>query len=102
VIGEYLASRLEELKRYGVIREVRGRGLLRGVELVTDTTSNKPFPELGKALRLTALKNGLIMKIDPTWFAVCPPLTCTKADIDEMMSLVDASLRDALSITVRE
>jgi len=49
----------------------RGKGVLRGVELVKDTRSMQPFPELGKALKRTALDNGLILRVDPSWFAVC-------------------------------
>ena len=95
-LGDYLASRLEGLKEHGVVREVRGRGVFRGVELVRDITSMEPFPELGTALKSTALENGLIMRIDPTWFAVCPALIATEADIDAMCDLVEKSLVGAL------
>ena len=95
-VGEYLAEKLERLKAYGVVREVRGRGLLRGVELVKDTESMTPFPELGKELKKTALKNGLIIRIDPNWFAVSPALTAEKSDIDELCELIEKSLKEAL------
>jgi adenosylmethionine-8-amino-7-oxononanoate aminotransferase len=94
--GEYLYSKLATLKKYGVVREVRGKGILLGVELVKDEKSNEPFPELGKALKQTAISNGLIMRIDPTWFAVAPALIAQKTDIDEMFSLIEKSLREAL------
>ena len=97
-LGEQLASSLEQLKRYGVVREVRGKGLLRGVELVRDTTTNAPFPELGRALKKTALDNGLILRVDPSWFAVGPALTITEAQINELCELIDKSLVDALAI----
>jgi adenosylmethionine-8-amino-7-oxononanoate aminotransferase len=96
--GEYLAGKLEELKKYGVVREVRGKGILRGVELVKDTQTMAPYPELGKALSRTALENGLIMRIDPTWFAVAPALIASKSEIDEMCSLIDRSLVQALEV----
>ncbi|MCZ6634204.1 MAG: aminotransferase class III-fold pyridoxal phosphate-dependent enzyme [bacterium] len=95
-LGDYLASRLERLKQHGVVREVRGKGVFRGVELVRDTHTMAPFPELGKALKRTALENGLVMRIDPSWFAVCPALIATEADIDTMCDLVEKSLLDAL------
>ena len=98
-LGVYLASRLEDLKKYGVVREVRGKGLLRGVELVEDASTLKPFPpgrKLGAALKRTALRNGLIMRIDPDWFAVAPALIAEESDIDEMVALIDRSLREAL------
>jgi len=96
--GEYLSGKLEALKKYGVVREVRGKGILRGVELVKDTQSMEPYPELGKALKRTALENGLIMRIDPTWFAVAPALIASRSEIDEMCSLIDGSLSQALDV----
>jgi adenosylmethionine-8-amino-7-oxononanoate aminotransferase len=89
-IGAHLRARLESLKRHGVVREVRGKGVLLGVEL-TDT-------RVGTALRRIALDNGLIMRCDPGWFAVCPAINSTIADMDELFELVDRSLvraRDA-------
>ena len=98
VLGDYLATKLEGLKKHGVIREVRGKGLLRGVELCKDTASLAPFPELGLALKKTTLNNGLIMRVDPNWFAVAPALIATKAQIDEMCDLIERSLLDALEL----
>jgi adenosylmethionine-8-amino-7-oxononanoate aminotransferase len=95
-LGEKLTARLEGLAEYGVVREVRGRGLLRGVELVRDTETMEPYPELGTALKRTALENGLIMRIDPSWFAVAPALIATEAQVDELCDLVEKSLKDAL------
>jgi 4-aminobutyrate aminotransferase-like enzyme len=96
ILGGYMAGKLEGLKKYGVVREVRGVGMLRGVELVRDTTRMQPFPELGRALRRTALDNGLILRVDPSWFAVSPALTAERSDIDELCQLVEKSLVDAL------
>ena len=95
-LGEYLAARLEGLKKYGVVREVRGKGVIRGVELVKDTSGMAPFPELGAALKRTALKNGLILRIDPSWFAVAPALIAEESDLDEMCELIEISLAQAL------
>ncbi|MEO7651002.1 MAG: aspartate aminotransferase family protein [Bryobacteraceae bacterium] len=95
-LGNYLAARLESLKKLGVVREIRGKGVLRGVELVKDTRTMQPFPELGTALKKTSLENGIILRVDPSWFAVCPPLIAEEADLDEMCALVEKSLREAL------
>ena len=78
------------------MREVRGKGILLGVELVKDTQTMEPFPELGNALKRTAIDNGLIMRIDPSWFAVAPAINATRAEIDEMCGLIDQSLVQAL------
>jgi adenosylmethionine-8-amino-7-oxononanoate aminotransferase len=95
-MGDYLATKLEGLKQYGVIREVRGKGILRGVELVRDSEKLQPFPELGRALKRTTLNNGLIMRVDPNWFAVAPALIAERSDIDELVDLIERSLLDAL------
>ncbi|NIS75683.1 MAG: ornithine--oxo-acid transaminase, partial [Deltaproteobacteria bacterium] len=58
-LGKYIEKKLEGLKRYGVVREIRGKGVLLGVELVKSTKKMEPFPEgkkLGNALKKTAIK----------------------------------------------
>ncbi len=90
-MGERLRARLEGLKKHGVVREVRGRGILLGVELVKDTRTLAPFPELGAALKKTALKSGLILRVDPSWFAISPALVANDAELDEMCALIEES-----------
>ena len=71
------------------------------MELVQNTGTNTPFPsssKLGDALKITSIKNGLIMRVDSDWFALCPPLIAEKNDIDELIELVDRSLQEALSM----
>ena len=60
-------------------------------------TGNEPFDALGLALKKTSLANGLIMRINPNWFAVAPALIAEKADIDELYGLIEKSLREALA-----
>lgn len=98
-LGEYLAARLAGLQRLGCIREVRGKGLLRGVELAEDPALGRPFPpehKLGKALKRIALQEGLILRVDPDWFAVAPPLVATEAEIDEIVDRIEKCLIAAL------
>lgn len=89
-LGDYLRPRLESLGKLGIVREVRGKGILLGVELTR---------ELGPALKRTALENGIILRVDPLWFAVAPPLIAEESDLDEMCALIEKSLRDALERT---
>jgi adenosylmethionine-8-amino-7-oxononanoate aminotransferase len=96
-LGEYLRNKLACLKKYGVIREVRGKGILLGVEFVKDARTMQPFPELGRQFKIASMEHGLILRADPNWFAVAPPLIAEEHDIDEMYSLIDASLQTALS-----
>ena len=65
---------------------------------LNSTKTLEPFPELGMALKRTALKNGFIMRIDPSWFALAPALISKESDIEELCDLVEQSLRDALEL----
>ena len=100
-LGGYLRQKLSCLKKYGIIREIRGKGILLGVELVKDTRTMQPFPGLAKAFKKAAIEHGIVLRIDPTWFAVAPPLIAEEQDIDEMVDLIDASLRTALENVAR-
>jgi len=97
-LGKYLSGKLKGLKKLGVVREIRGKGVIKGVELVKDTDTMTPFPELGIALQGTAIKNGLIMRINPEWFAVSPPLIAEESDIDNLYGLIELSLKDAIKL----
>jgi adenosylmethionine-8-amino-7-oxononanoate aminotransferase len=100
-LGAQLRARLEALSALGVVREVRGLGVLLAVELVQDPQTNEPFPagkKLGEALRQTSLDNGLILRIDPDWFAVCPPLIASESEIDEMGDRISKSLTEAIDL----
>ena len=70
--------------------------MIRGVELVKDTAGMEPFPELGTGLKKTALEKGLILRVDPTWFAVVPALVISREEVDEMCDLIERSLLAAL------
>ncbi|NJN84142.1 MAG: aspartate aminotransferase family protein [Caldilineaceae bacterium] len=94
--GAYMAAKLEGLKRHGVIREVRGKGLLLGVELTRNPETLEPFPALGSALKRTAIENGLIMRVDPNWFAIAPALIAEREHLDELAELIERSLLEAL------
>jgi putrescine aminotransferase len=98
-LGEVIFKRLTAMQeKYGCIKEVRGKGILRGVLLVKDTENIEPWPELGIAMKTTAMRNGLIVRIDPTWFTVAPALCAEEEDIHELCDLVEQSLVDALAI----
>jgi adenosylmethionine-8-amino-7-oxononanoate aminotransferase len=97
-MGEFLRKRLACLEKLGVVREIRGKGVLLGVELVKDTRTMEPFPELGQALKITSWRNGIVLRVDPTWFAICPPLIAKESELDEMCGLIEKSVHDALNM----
>jgi 2,2-dialkylglycine decarboxylase (pyruvate) len=101
--GEYLVERLRELQaRHEHIGEVRGRGLLVGLELVEDRDSRRPANALGTAVTAECLRRGLSMNIvraggGANCFRMAPPLTIAEDEIDLAVEILDASLRAAIS-----
>jgi adenosylmethionine-8-amino-7-oxononanoate aminotransferase len=96
ILGDRIVERLNGLRQYGVVREIRGQGVLRGVEFIKNGHPGEPFPELGIALKRTAIENGLVLRVDPNWFAVSPALVSSESEIDEMGGLIEKSLQHAL------
>jgi adenosylmethionine-8-amino-7-oxononanoate aminotransferase len=87
-------------QKYGVIGDVRGKGLLQGVEFVRDRATKKPFPPevgFGVAVGRRALANGLLCRFDPNWLAFGPPLVTTAEQIEEMLDVLDRSLGEVLA-----
>jgi len=98
--GQRLRSGLVELAtRHECIGDVRGRGLLLGVELVADRTTRKPAPELGAAISRRCFDLGLSMNIVqlPAMggvFRIAPPLTVSDAEIDLGLQILDQAIQD--------
>ena len=104
-MGGYLRRRFEELQqRYEVIGDIRGAGLLLGVELVTDRASRNPAHELGAMTTRKCFENGLSMNIrrrperGSVW-RIAPPLTVSTDEIDRAVDILDKALRDSLDET---
>jgi 4-aminobutyrate aminotransferase-like enzyme len=98
-VGAHLVQRLEALRPIGIIGEIRGKGLMIGVELVEDPATKKPFaPEVKLGLRIgkQALANGLLIRYDPHWIAFGPPLIVTTDDIDQMVAILEQSMAEVL------
>lgn len=98
-LGERLSGRLLELRdRYEVVGDVRGRGLLQGIELVKDKVSREPADALGDAVTSACLDRGLHMNIVQLpgmggIFRIAPPLTIGEDELDEGLDILEASLK---------
>jgi adenosylmethionine-8-amino-7-oxononanoate aminotransferase len=104
--GARLRAGFESLaQKYGVIGDVRGKGLLQGIEFVRNKATKEPFAaDVAFGLRVgrRALANGLLCRFDPHWLAFGPALVCAEEHIDEMLALLDRSIGEALeSLQVR-
>ncbi len=96
-VGEHFMARLREMQsRFDVIGEVRGKGLMIGVELVKDRASRKPARDLADAVLHRAFHNGLlILSCGASTVRFMPPLLVTRAEVDEAIGLFEASLAEA-------
>jgi 2,2-dialkylglycine decarboxylase (pyruvate) len=98
--GDRLRRGLLELQeRHECVGDVRGRGLLQGVEIVADRTSRKPAPEIGSAISRRCFELGLSMNIVqlPSMggvFRIAPPLTVTDAELDLGLDMLDRAITD--------
>ncbi len=94
VVGGYLRQRLEELKeKYQVIGDVRGMGLMQGVELVSNRETKEPAPEaLLKVFEETRRRGVLIGKggLYGNVIRTGMMLNSTKDHVDELISAMDA------------
>ena len=98
-LGRYLKSTLLDLQqRHEPIGDVRGRGLLIGVELVKDRQGKEPAYELGAAVGRRCLELGASLNIarqaSAHIFRIAPPLTVTRDQIDTAMSIFDQALTE--------
>lgn len=97
--GDYAASRLRDLAAYGVVGEVRGKGLLLGVELVADPGTKQPFPpgeKIGLKIARRAMELGALLRADPDWIAFSPPLVTSREDLKLMLDVLEQSVRETV------
>jgi 2,2-dialkylglycine decarboxylase (pyruvate) len=99
-LGAYLMKGLNGVKdNHRVVGDVRGRGLLVGLELVTDRDTKDPADELGAAVTRRCLELGLHMNVVQLpqmggVFRIAPALTSTHAELDLGLEILDQAISD--------
>ncbi len=98
VVGDYLKAGLEKLKqKYDCIGDVRGLGMMLGVEFVEDKASLKPAPELRDRIEVACFERGLIiLGAGTNTIRWSPPLILTKENVDVALEIFD----DAIAASV--
>jgi 4-aminobutyrate aminotransferase len=93
-MGERLTAGLRRLEeKHGCIGEVRGLGLMVGVEFVKDRRTREPAPELLENLVLTAFQRGLLLLgAGKSTLRLAPPLVVDEGDVDTALALLDGIL----------
>jgi 2,2-dialkylglycine decarboxylase (pyruvate) len=103
VLGGQLTERLAGLRdRFEVVGDVRGRGLMQGIELVEDKASKAPADALGSAVTAACLDRGLHLNIVQLpgmggIFRVAPPLTISETELHDGIDILEASLESVLA-----
>ncbi|KAJ4358026.1 uncharacterized protein N0V89_002605 [Didymosphaeria variabile] len=98
-LGVKLQAGLKILQsRYGCIGDVRGRGLMAGVEIVGDRKTKVGAPEVGNALANKMTEMGLWAQLATIAsfggvFRIAPPLTVTEQQLDEALLIMEEALR---------
>jgi adenosylmethionine-8-amino-7-oxononanoate aminotransferase len=90
-IGKYLQIKLNELSKYRIVGDIRGVGLLWGVEFVTDREKKAHYPKSiapGLKVQQLAKEKGLLIRADNNWIAFGPPLVISDKEIDELISII--------------
>ncbi len=94
-MGQYLQDRFQELYRFVIVGNVRGIGLLAGVDLVEDRQRHArfdPAKKVGLQVNMTARANGLICRAIGDTIVFAPPLPVTRAEIDMLVDRFAVSL----------
>jgi 4-aminobutyrate aminotransferase len=94
-VGAYLRAGLEDLqKKYPLIGDVRGMGLMQALELVTDRESKTPAPVETARLLEAARESGILIGKGGLYgnvIRISPPLNIRKSDVDDFIRLFDGS-----------
>jgi len=100
-VGAYFLARLRELQgRFACIGDLRGKGLMIGMELVTDRTTRAPAKALSEAVLTRAFHHGLLLlSCGASTVRFIPPLMINRGHVDEAMALLETALNEALAMS---
>ena len=98
-VGAYLKTGLERLQgKHECIGDVRGLGLMIGVEFVTDRVSNRPDAEMRDRVEVACFERGLIvLGAGTNTIRWSPPLIITKENIDVALEIFDEAIGACVS-----
>ena len=104
-VGEAFQARLESFTDHPLVGNVRGKGLIGGVELVADKETKRGFDaalQVGGHCMERALEHGLIVRSLGDTIAFCPPLIITDEQVDELFTKFAKALDETLAYARRE
>jgi 4-aminobutyrate aminotransferase len=96
--GEFLMEGLKELKaRYEVIGDVRGKGLMIGVELVKDRETKERHPKLRDEVEVQCFNDGLlVLGCGANTVRISPPLIVDRQQCTTFLEIIENALKRAM------
>jgi 4-aminobutyrate aminotransferase len=93
-VGAHLRDRLQaRLPRHAIVGDIRGLGLMIGVELVRDRESRAPAPDLREKILAEAFKRGLLLLgCGKSTIRLAPPLVISEEDANAAVDILDAAI----------
>ncbi|MCL6282201.1 aspartate aminotransferase family protein [Ruegeria sp. 2012CJ41-6] len=94
-LGSHAVDRLRgALKDCAIVGDIRGRGLMFGVEIVSDRETRTPAPDLAEQIFYACLDQGLSFKISAgNVLTLSPPLTIERQDLDRALGIVEVAVK---------
>jgi 4-aminobutyrate--pyruvate transaminase len=100
-VGPRLQSGLRKLRDHPLVGEVRGLGLVAGVELVANKDTHEPFDKalaVGPFCNGRAEEHGLIVRAIGDTISFCPPLVIDETEIDQLLARFALALSDTAAM----
>lgn len=93
--GAYIMKRLNELKEKSeIIGDVRGKGLMIGMEIVESKESKKPAPQKVNEIMMRSWKRGInVISCGASTIRIAPPLVITKELVDSALDIIEDATR---------
>jgi 4-aminobutyrate aminotransferase len=99
-LGDYIVKRLSGLKEhYEIIGDVRGKGLLIGIEIVRDKARKTPGKPLALKTAWRAWERGLVLLTVGKYgnvLRIAPPLNTPRDIVDRALEILEESVRDVI------
>ncbi|HEY0066706.1 MAG TPA: aminotransferase class III-fold pyridoxal phosphate-dependent enzyme [Flavisolibacter sp.] len=110
-MGDYLNQLLQRLLELDIVGDVRGVGMLQGIELVQDKITKQPFRKdlaISKRIGQACIDKGVVLypgggSVDGNagdHIMITPPLICEKHHIEKIVDVLEASIREVMELSV--
>jgi 4-aminobutyrate aminotransferase len=94
--GNYILKRLDELERQSkIIGDVRGKGLMIGMEIVEDKENKKPSPQKATEIMMRSWKRGVaVITCGASTIRIAPPLSISRELVDAAMDIIEDTVKE--------